>query len=72
MKIVVSESKRNQLAKLGEPDRVEKLLNNAWLVDSSDLDYLVMIKPGGIDDDEAGRLLQLDRAMVDAVLYLQQ
>jgi hypothetical protein len=67
VRVIISDEKRIQLDKLGGVERVEQLLNNARLIEVSDQDYIVALKT----EDGGERLLQLDRTMVDAILYLQ-
>jgi hypothetical protein len=67
VRVVLAEDKGQQIAKLGFPKSPVDLLAEAQLLDSTDKEFLIVVKSSA---DDRGVLLQLERDMVDTIMYL--
>jgi uncharacterized membrane protein len=67
VRVILNDDAIDQVAKLGFPKDPTQLLSDAQLLDSSDNEFLIVVKSSQSD---RGVLLQLERHMVDTVMYL--
>ena len=66
VRVILSEHKDGQIAKLGFTKPPVDLLAEAQLLDSTDNEFLIVVKSAANDK---GVLIQLERRMVDTIMY---
>ncbi|MBH0176694.1 MAG: hypothetical protein HP491_02220 [Nitrospira sp.] len=67
VRVFVSEKAKETLTLQGGPRDISTLLADAQLIDSTENQLLLLLKSS---HDDKGLLMQLDRSIVDAVVYL--
>lgn len=65
--MLIAEEKKTVLRTQGGPRNIDTLLADTQLIDSTEKELLLLLKS---TYDDKGLLLQVDRSIVDAVLYL--
>lgn len=67
VRVLIAEKNRSVLNPLVSPGNMESMLADTQLIDNTEKEILLLLKSSY---DDKGVLLQVDRSIVDAVLYL--
>lgn len=68
VRVVIEEEKRNILSQGSGLKNIETMLADTQLIDSTEKELLLLLQS---NYDDKGLLMQVDRSIVDAVIYLQ-